>query len=80
MSGVLSGGHLGGPIVVIPIHREPRLGSTVDDGSGIGIRRDEAIEVGLSQFARSPAAARVSEGRRFYPMTADRNCAKYLRA
>jgi hypothetical protein len=49
MSGVLSGGHLGGPIVVIAVHRKPRLRNTVDDGSGIGVRRDEAIEVGLSQ-------------------------------
>jgi hypothetical protein len=39
MSGVLSGGHPGGPIVVIPIHREPRFGNTVDDGSGIGDSR-----------------------------------------
>jgi hypothetical protein len=36
MSGVLSGGPLGGSIVVIPIHREPRLGNTVDDGSASG--------------------------------------------
>jgi hypothetical protein len=62
MSGVLSGGHLGGPIVVIPIHREPRFGNTVDDGSGIGIRRDEAIEVGLSEFARPPAALSGQRG------------------
>ena len=64
MSGVLSGGHLGGPIVVIPIHREPRLRNTVDDGSGIGIRRDEAIEVSLSEFARSPAALSGQRGSR----------------
>ena len=56
LSGVLSGGCLGGPIVVISIHREPRLCHTVDDGSGIGIRRDEAIEVGLSQHQQSAVA------------------------
>jgi hypothetical protein len=56
LSRVLLGGHLNGPLVVIPIHREPRLRNTVDDGSGIRIRRDEAIEVGLSQHQQSAVA------------------------
>jgi hypothetical protein len=35
--------------VVVPVHRKPRLRNAVDGRSGIGVRRDEAIEVGLSQ-------------------------------
>jgi hypothetical protein len=57
-----SGRRLGSSIVVIPVHRKPPLRNTFDDGSGIGIRRDEAIEVGLSQHQQLAVAQRHNVG------------------
>ena len=36
-------------VMVILVHRQARLRDTINNYSSIGVRRDEAIEIGLSQ-------------------------------